>query len=88
MLIAVINMVLICNCWPKKVIPFISGKHVFTSMIAVYGHTFIINLGIGNTTTFVYPFIIDKYNKNRLVILQLFIIYVLGICLDMGSMPT
>ena len=52
----------------NEVIPYLSDKDVFTSMGAIYGDTFITNLGMGDPTTCVYQFIIDKTNQHPVLI--------------------
>ena len=62
-----------------------SDKHDFSPTRAINGHMFIRIFGIGNPTSCAYQFIIDHFNNYPVENFWLFIIYRLGIYLNLKS---
>ena len=48
-------------------------------------YTCLLKMGIVNPTTHVYQFVIDKSKENPVAILQLFVMVVLGLCVNFKS---
>ena len=62
-----------------------NDKQELMSMRESYGHMFIGNLALGNPTTRLYQFIIDKSTKNPVVITQLLFMNRLVLCVNLQS---
>ena len=54
-------------------------------MKITYSNEFILNMGLGYPTNFVYQFIFDENDINYTRIIQYFIMHGLGICIKLNS---